>query len=65
MTIDATRAARTALARVGEHRIDVVDNDSGDGSDDALCLAAATECWDAVRSCKRATTADSASATTT
>ena len=49
MTIDATRAARTALARVGEHRIDVVDNDSQDGSYDALCLAAATECWDDVQ----------------
>lgn len=45
MTIDAVRAARTALARVEGHRIDVVDNDSRDGSFEALCLARENERW--------------------
>ncbi len=49
MTIESVRAARAALSRIEGHRIDVVDNDSRDGSFDALSAAAATEGWDDVR----------------
>lgn len=45
MTLDAVRAARTALAGVERHRIHVVDNDSGDGSEEALRDAVASESW--------------------
>lgn len=36
MTLDAVRASRRALERVPSHRIDVVDNDSRDGSYEKL-----------------------------
>jgi N-acetylglucosaminyl-diphospho-decaprenol L-rhamnosyltransferase len=36
MTLDAVQAARIALERVPDHRIDVVDNDSKDGSYEKL-----------------------------
>src|SRR5262245_43958094 len=40
MTLDAVRAARRALERF-DHRIDLVDNDSGDGSYEALSYTTA------------------------
>lgn len=48
MTIDAVRAARRALARVEGHRIDVVDNDSRDRSEETLRAAALRERWNDV-----------------
>lgn len=48
MTIDAIRAARTALVDL-DHRIDVVDNDSGDGSFEAIATTVAAEGWSDVR----------------
>jgi len=47
MTLDAVRAAQKALASIrGGYRIDVVDNDSGDGSHEQLLEACAA--WDDV-----------------
>jgi N-acetylglucosaminyl-diphospho-decaprenol L-rhamnosyltransferase len=48
MTLDAVRACRTALAFC-DHRIDVVDNDSGDGSYEHLSAAVEEEGWSDVR----------------
>jgi N-acetylglucosaminyl-diphospho-decaprenol L-rhamnosyltransferase len=48
MTLDAVRAARAALTNLPSHRIDVVDNDSGDGSWEKLSEAVAREGWDDV-----------------
>jgi GT2 family glycosyltransferase len=48
MTLEAVRAARAALVNVPSHRIDVVDNDSGDGSFEKLSEAVAREGWDDV-----------------
>ncbi|MGF1469580.1 MAG: glycosyltransferase family 2 protein [Sandaracinaceae bacterium] len=45
MTIDAIRAARRALAGIEDHRIDVVDNDSRDGSFEKLREVAEGEGW--------------------
>jgi len=48
MTLDAVRAAQKALGRIeGGYRIDVVDNDSGDGSHEIL--EKACEAWDDVQ----------------
>lgn len=49
MTIDAIRAARAAIAPIESHRIDVVDNDSQDGSYEKLRDAAQREGWADVR----------------
>ncbi|HEY8427382.1 MAG TPA: glycosyltransferase family 2 protein [Sandaracinaceae bacterium] len=49
MTLDAVRAARRALERIDGHRIDVVDNDSQDGSEEKLRAAVAREGWRDVR----------------
>jgi N-acetylglucosaminyl-diphospho-decaprenol L-rhamnosyltransferase len=48
MTLDAIRAARTALTTL-DHRIDVVDNDSQDGSFERLTAAVADAGWPDVR----------------
>lgn len=48
MTLDAVRAARRALGGIERHRIDIVDNDSGDGSFETLRDAVAREGWDDV-----------------
>ncbi len=45
MTLDAVRAARRALERIDGHHIDVVDNDSGDGSFEILSDTVAREGW--------------------
>lgn len=45
MTLDAVAAAREALAGIDGHRIDVVDNDSGDGSFEVLKKAADDAGW--------------------
>lgn len=44
MTLKAARAARVALAKL-DYRIDIVDNDSGDGSEDHLRQAVESEGW--------------------
>jgi len=48
MTLDAIRAARAALTTL-DHRIDVVDNDSQDGSFEKLWSAVADAGWPDVR----------------
>ncbi|MBP7680248.1 MAG: glycosyltransferase family 2 protein, partial [Deltaproteobacteria bacterium] len=48
MTLDAIRAARAALTTL-DHRIDVVDNDSQDGSFERLTAAVAEAGWPDVR----------------
>ncbi len=45
MTLDAVRAARRALERIDGHRVDVVDNDSRDGSEAILRAALEREGW--------------------
>lgn len=49
MTIDAVEAARKALAGMEGYRIDVVDNDSGDGSYEKLAEAKQSRGWDDVQ----------------
>lgn len=49
MTMEAIESARVALRDVADHRIDVVDNDSGDGSYEKLCAAARERGWDDVQ----------------
>lgn len=49
MTLWALEAARKALASVPDHRIDVVDNDSGDGSYERIRDYVAEKRWDDVR----------------
>lgn len=48
MTARAVRAAREALSLIPEHHIDVVDNDSRDGSFESLCACRELEGWDDV-----------------
>ncbi|MCZ7679544.1 MAG: glycosyltransferase [Sandaracinaceae bacterium] len=48
MTLEAVRAARRALEPVATHRIDLVDNDSRDGSEEVLRAAVLREGWDDV-----------------
>lgn len=48
MTIECVRNARPAMAQVGSHRIDIVDNDSQDGSYARLVAAKRDEGWDDV-----------------
>lgn len=48
MTLEAVRAARRALEPVPTHRIDLVDNDSRDGSEETLRAAVLREGWDDV-----------------
>lgn len=49
MALDAVRAARRALERIESHRIDVVDNDSGDGSFETMSETVAREGWSDVQ----------------
>ena len=49
MTLDAVRAARAALSHRDDYRIDLVDNDSQDGSFDRLTDAVADSGWTDVR----------------
>ncbi len=49
MTLDAVRSAREALADLPSHRIDVVDNDSQDGSFEKIRREVEREGWDDVR----------------
>lgn len=48
MTLDAVRSARAALVGLS-HRIDVVDNDSQDGSFEQLSAAVSDAGWSDVR----------------
>lgn len=49
MSLEASAAARAALASIPDHRIDIVDNDSQDGSFETMAAAVATRDWSDVR----------------